>query len=119
MIATDESRSLELPERAAVSVITLGELRAGVLRARDDASRQVRERRLDAVRDAFDALPIDAHVAHHFGEALAWARQQGRTAKATDLLILATASASELVLFTLDRAQATVAQGVGVKVIQP
>lgn len=116
VIAADESGSLELPERAAISVITLGELRAGVLRARSAANRAVRERRLDALRTAFDALPIDAHVAHHYGEALAWARSKGRASKATDLLIIATAAAADLDLVTLDRAQASVARGVGVRV---
>lgn len=116
VIATDESRALALPDRSAVSVITLGELRAGILLARDESSRTARSRRLDAIREIFDALPVDAHVAHHYGDALAWARSHRRSAKASDLLIIATAAASNLVLFTLDQAQAGVARGVGVTV---
>jgi predicted nucleic acid-binding protein len=116
VIAADEAGSIDLPERAAISVITLGELRAGVLRAPEDTTRALRERRLESLRAAFDALPVDAHVAHHFGEALAWARSQGRASKATDLLIVATAAAADLSLVTLDRAQASVAEGVGVAV---
>lgn len=119
VISADESGSLELPERAAISVITLGELRAGVLRARDDVARAARERRLDALRATFDALPIDSHVAHHYGEALAWARSQGRASKATDLLIIATAAAADLELVTLDRGQERVARGVGVRIWEP
>lgn len=116
VIAADESGALELPERSAISVITLGELRAGVLRARDEASRRGRESRFEAVRTAFAALPVDGHVAHHYGEALAWARSKRRAAKASDLLIVATAKAGALTLITLDRAQATVARAVGVEV---
>lgn len=116
LIAGDQAGSVELPERAAISVISLGELHAGVLRARDRSSRMLREDRFQAVRKAFDALPVDAHVAHHYGEALAWARSEGRAAKATDLLIIATAAAGDLSLVTLDVGQASVARGVGVEV---
>lgn len=116
VIAADESGTLDLPDRAAISVITLGELRAGVLRAPDAGTRALRERRLESLRATFEAVPIDSHVAHHYGEALAWVRSQGRASKASDLLIIATAAAGDLELVTLDRAQASVARGVAVKV---
>jgi len=118
VIAAGEPSASELPERSAISVITLGELRAGILLARDDSIRALRESRLEHLRTAYAALPIDAHVAHHYGVALAWARSTRRTAKATDLLIVATAAAIDLPLFTLDRAQAAVARGVGVEVAE-
>ena len=116
VIAAGEPASLDLPDHAAISVITLGELRAGVLRARDDASRALRVARLDLLKAAFAALPVDAHVAHHYGATLAWARSARRTVKASDLLIVATAAAANLPLVTLDRAQAGIARGVGVSV---
>jgi toxin FitB len=116
VIATDESGELSLPTAAAISVITLGELRAGVLRAADDGVRAARARRLAAVRAAFAALPVDEDVAERYGEALARARDLGRTAKATDLLIIATAAAGGRTLYTLDAAQAGLARELRVAV---
>jgi predicted nucleic acid-binding protein len=116
VIATDERGELELPDTAAISVITLGELRAGVLRAADDRVRAARARRLAAVRAAFAALPVDEDVADRYGEALAAARELGRTAKATDLLIIATAAAGGRTLYTLDTAQAGLARELRVPV---
>ena len=116
LIASDEGGALELPETAAISVITLGELRAGVLRARDAERRSARARRLRAVRAAFAALPVDEDVAERYGEALAAARDLGRTAKATDLLVIATAAATGRTLYTLDQAQSGLARELSVSV---
>ena len=116
LIATDATGEIELPETAAISVITLGELRAGVLRARDVRARAARAQRLQAVRSAFAALPVDEDVAERYGEALATARDLGRAAKATDLLIIATAAASGRTLYTLDAAQAGLARELRVPV---
>jgi toxin FitB len=109
---------IDLPESGAISVVTVGELRAGVLLARSEESRRVREARFRAVREAFEPLPIDAEIAVAFGETLAWARSQARSERATDLMIVATAKATDRVLYTRDRGQASVATGVGVKVEQ-
>jgi predicted nucleic acid-binding protein len=51
------------PELISVSVITIGELRVGVLAASDAASRA---RRLDTLSfaEGLDPLPVDMHVAH-------------------------------------------------------
>ena len=114
LIARDESGALELPATAAISVITLGELRAGVLIARDEAIAEVRRRRLAAVRAAFLPLPVDEVVAERYGDVLAVARSQRRAVKATDLLIIATAAATERELYTLDVAQARLAEIAGV-----
>jgi predicted nucleic acid-binding protein len=114
LIAFDESGALELPETAAISVITLGELRAGVLIARDEAIAQARRHRLAAVRAAFAPLPVDEAVAERYGEVLALARSQRRAVKATGLLIIATAGATERELYTLDRAQARLAKKAGI-----
>jgi predicted nucleic acid-binding protein len=116
LIASDEGRAIDLPATAAISVITLGELRAGVLRASSDSIRAGRARRLAAVRSAFAALPVDAIVAEHYGDALATARDLGRTTKATDLLVIATAAAGGRTLHTLDDAQATLARELRVPV---
>jgi hypothetical protein len=50
------------------------------------------------------------------GDLLALARAQGRASKATDLLIIATASATGRTLLTLDDAQASLARNAGVAV---
>ena len=110
LIARDGSATLELPATAAISVITLGQLRAGVLIARDASVAEERGRRLAAVRAAFAPLPVDESVAGRYGEVLATARRQRRVAKATDLLIIATAAATARHLYTLDAAQARLAE---------
>jgi predicted nucleic acid-binding protein len=107
---------IDLPETAAISVITVGELRAGVLLARTEDSRRIREARFRAVQEAFEPLPVSAEVALAFGDALGWTRSEGRSERATDLLIVATAKATDRALYTLDRAQASVATGMGVRV---
>jgi toxin FitB len=116
VIASDKRGEMSLPASAAISVITLGELRAGILRATDDRVRAGRARRLAAVRAAFAALPVDEDVAERYGGTLAAARELGRTAKATDLLIIATAAAGGRTLYTLDAAQAGLARELRVPV---
>lgn len=116
LIDRDESGALGLPETAAISVITLGELRAGVLIARDESVADGRRRRLVAVRAAFAPLPVDEPVAERYGDVLAVARSQRRAAKATDLLIIATAAATGRELYTLDTGQARLAEAAGLPV---
>ncbi len=105
---------VELPPSAAISVMSLGELRAGVLLARTDVERAARRRRLEAVRAAFLPLPVDEDVADRYGDVLATARHQRRLTKASDLLIVATALATRRMLVTLDVAQAALAHASGV-----
>jgi len=114
LIAHDPTAALSLPETAAISVITLGELRAGVLIARDEAIAAERTRRLAAVRAAFAPLPVDESVAERYGEVLALARSERRTAKATDLVIIATAAATGRRLYTRDGSQRRLADAAGV-----
>ncbi len=105
---------VELPPSAAISVMSLGELRAGILLARTDVERAARRRRLEAVRAAFLPLPVDEDVADRYGDVLATARHQRRLTKASDLLIVATALATRRMLVTLDVAQAALAHASGV-----
>lgn len=116
LIAHDEGGELELPEAAAISVITLGELRAGVVIARSKRVADARRSRLAAVRAAFVPLVVDEAVAARYGDVLAVARSQRRATKATDLLIIATAAAAGRELCTLDGAQARLAKAAGVAV---
>jgi predicted nucleic acid-binding protein len=118
LIAADPS-ALELPPTAAISVVTLGELHAGVLLAREAQVRELRRQRLAAVRAAFAPLLVDEPVAERYGELLALARSQGRAAKATDLLIAATAAVHSCTLYTLDRSQAELARAAGIGVATP
>ena len=116
VIAFDDSAYRDLPAEAAISVVTLGELRAGVLRATNELTRVARQSRLAALRAEFASLPVNDIVAEHYGDTLAHARGAGRSVKATDLLIIATARATGRTLYTLDRAQAALAREVGVVV---
>jgi toxin FitB len=109
----------ELPSTAAISVITLGELHAGVLRAPDSAARAIRAERLAGFRATYRPLPVDQGVAEHYGRALALARAEGRGQKAADLLIIATAAATNRELHTRDAAQAKLARRLGLVVHGP
>jgi toxin FitB len=116
VIAGAEAVKLNRGDTGAISVITIGELRAGVLLAGDPDTHAIRQARLAAVRETFEPLPVDEPVAEHYGEILAAARAQKRTSKATDLLIIATAAATGRALVTLDDAQARLARLAGVPV---
>jgi predicted nucleic acid-binding protein len=96
-----------LPHELAVSVMTLAELHAGVLLARDDKLRAARLARLADAQREFAIFDVDPVVAHAFGELRA---QSGRRAVA-DLLIAATAIAHEMTLVTRDERQARLVPG--------
>jgi predicted nucleic acid-binding protein len=106
-------QEVAVPDESAISVITIGELRAGVLRMRDARARVAREERLRIVRERFTPLLVDEDVAEHYGRALALARDEGRNDKATDLLIIATAAAADNALHTRDERQAKLARRLG------
>lgn len=117
-ILIDEEIADPVPS-AALSVVSLGELRAGVLLARQASVRTVREARLVSIRTAFDPLPVDEPVADRYGEVLTIARAGGRTTKATDLLIIATAAATGRTLLTRDKRQASLGREFGITVQTP
>ena len=103
-IAAESGRPLEwdlLPAESAVSVVTLAELRAGVLAAREPSVRAVRLATLDALAD-MELLPVDANAAK------AWARLRvelaatGRRINVNDLWIAATAASRDLPVVTQD-----------------
>ncbi len=116
LIGANNVSAAGLPTVSAISVVSLGELHAGVLLAREEEIRERRQQRLDAVRAAFAPLLVDEPVAERYGQLLALARSQRRTAKATDLLIIATAAATNRTLYTLDSGQAELARLAGVSV---
>jgi len=102
-IARETGRPLaELPDTAAVSVITLAELHLGVLMAQGPAVRARRLRTLTTVQNAFEPLPIDAEVAQTFAELVAEARRHGKRPKIMDTWIAATAVTHDIPVYTQD-----------------
>jgi len=102
-IAREAGRPLDgLPDEPAVSVITLGELHLGVLRAKDGTTRARRLRTVSRVEREFDAIPIDAETARIFASIVAETRDAGRRPRAMDAWIAATAVRHRLVVFTQD-----------------
>lgn len=102
-IAREAGRPLgNLPEAAAVSVVTVAELHLGVLMAQGSTVRAQRLRTLTAVHNAFEPLPIDSEVARTFAELVAEARRHGNRPKIMDTWIAATAVAHNLPVYTQD-----------------
>lgn len=90
-----------LPDRIAVSVITIGELRAGVLAARDVS---VRDQRLTTLMAALalDPLPVDARVAEAWARLRVLLRDAGLRMPVNDSWIAATAMAHGVPVVTQD-----------------
>ena len=102
-IAKEAGRPLgELPDTAAISVVTLAELHLGVLMANGQTIRARRLRTLSAVQQAFEPIPIDTAIAQVFAELVAAARRLGQRPKIMDTWIAATAVAHELPVYTQD-----------------
>lgn len=92
-IAKEDGRVLGvLPERVAVSVVTIGELQLGVLNAQDDSIRARRAETLALARAA-DPIPISEAVMVSWARIVADCKAAGihRTVRLTDALIAATA----------------------------
>lgn len=103
-VAQEVGRSLRrelLPEVAAVSVITVAELRAGVLAAEDRVSRSLRLRTLEQVGD-IQLLDIDHAVAMVWAELRVRLGATRRRVNVNDLWIAATAAAHDLPVITQD-----------------
>jgi predicted nucleic acid-binding protein len=105
-----------LPENSAISVVTLGELRSGVLLADDPVTRAKRNRTLARLRSLFLAFEVDSRVAEVYGEVYAFSRLERRISNRADLMIIATASVHAQTLYTLDKAQGKLAEDLGLKV---
>jgi toxin FitB len=103
-LARGEDLLLEdAPEKAAISAVTLCGLHHGVLAA-TDKQRPGRLATLVFAERRFDALPVDAHIAAHYGRLVADKRRRRKKKLATaDALIAATAAAYQLPLLTRDR----------------
>ncbi len=103
-IAREAGRPLGvLPDRVAVSVVTLGELEVGVLAASDE---EIRSRRADtlALARSADPLAVSEAVMSAWARLVDDARRAGvhRLIRLTDALIAATAVAHGLPVVTQD-----------------
>ena len=102
-VAREQQRALgKLPEENAVSVITLGELRLGVLMTDDPEDRARRLATLTDVERGFEVIPIDEQVIREFARLVAEARRAGGRPTTMDALIAATAVAHGLTIYTQD-----------------
>jgi predicted nucleic acid-binding protein len=103
-IARESGRGLDvdrLPDQIAVSVVTVGELRAGVLAAGD---LDTRDRRLATLTQALglQPLPIDERVAEAWARLRLLLRDRGRRMPVNDSWIAATALAAGIPVVTQD-----------------
>jgi predicted nucleic acid-binding protein len=85
-----------------VSVVTLGELRLGVLSARHDPDAAARRLATYELARQFEPLPIDEPVSDAWALLVAKLRADGRKAPINDTWIAATAIAHDLPIFTQD-----------------
>lgn len=102
-IAVEQQRPLSglPPKRIAVSVITVGELRLGVLAAENGPTRARRLETLSRV-EALDPLPIDAQVAHAWAVLRLALRDEGKRMPINDSWIAATAIAHHIPVASQD-----------------
>jgi predicted nucleic acid-binding protein len=110
----DESR---IPEEAAVSVITIGELHAGVLAASDVDVRARRLLTLDAVGD-IELIGIDESAARTWARMRVHLAESGRRVNANDLWIAAVAASRNLPVVTQDEDFAPLEGIAGLEVIR-
>lgn len=103
-IAREGGRQLDvaaLPSEVAVSIVTIGELRAGVLVAE---TVEVRDRRLSTLTAALqlDPVPIDDAVAAQWARLRVLLRDSGQRMPVNDSWIAATAMALRVPIVTQD-----------------
>jgi predicted nucleic acid-binding protein len=102
-IAVEQGRPLSAsaPGRVAVSVVTVGELRLGVLAAKDGPTRARRLETMSAAA-ALDPLPVDEGVAHAWAGLRLALRDAGKRMPINDSWIAATAIANDLPVASQD-----------------
>lgn len=120
LIARESGRPLDaaaLPDKSAISVITIAELQAGVLAAPDTATRS---RRLATLETAciVEPLPVTATAARHWAELRVRLAELGLRAKINDLWIAAIAAAENLDVATQDDDFDPIEQAGGPRVIR-
>ena len=103
-IARESGRPIQaslLPDELAVSIITIGELRAGVLAASDVATRDTRLATLTAAM-TLDPIAIDDDVAAQWARLRVMLRDAGQRMPVNDSWIAATAMALQVPIVTQD-----------------
>lgn len=105
IIAAEQGRVLReeaLPEGTAISIVTVAELRAGVLAAPDI---ETRDRRLATLERAsrVAVFPIDHRVAETWAGMRAYLAASRKRVAANDLWIAATAAANRMPVVTQDQ----------------
>jgi len=102
-IALEQERPLAgpVPDAVAVSVITVGELRLGVLAAEDLRTRARRLRTLSRAEE-LEPLPVDARVADAWAELRLALRDAGKRMPLNDSWIAATAVAHRIPVVSQD-----------------
>lgn len=101
VIALGSAAPPAIPDRSAVSIMTIAELQVGVALARPE-QRPARAAILARTERTFDALGVDPDVALQYGELVASMRRAGRRPGVADALIAATALVHGLPLYTRD-----------------
>jgi predicted nucleic acid-binding protein len=104
IVARENGRALDeanLPDESAVSVVTVGELQAGVLAAGDVETRAVRLETLESIAD-LTVLPVDEDVAAAWARLRVHVAETGRRVNVNDLWIAATALAHGIPVVTQD-----------------
>jgi predicted nucleic acid-binding protein len=103
-IASETGRQLDtaaLPEESYVSLITLAELQAGVLVAKDTFTRGRRLATLHSIGH-LDPLPVDVEAAARWAELRVRLVEVGRSMDVNDLWIAAIAAANQMPIVTQD-----------------
>ena len=101
-VARESGRPLaSLPDEGLVSVITVAELRIGVLVAVDASVRAQRLATLSEV-EALEPLPVDDPAGRAFAEIVADGRRRGKRPRILDALIAATARSRDMPVYTQD-----------------
>jgi predicted nucleic acid-binding protein len=101
-IATETGRQLEeslIPAEVATTVITLGELTAGVLAATTSDTRAQRLATLESVAD-MEMLPVDEEAARVWARRRIHLAETGRRVRINDLWIAAIAASRTLPVIT-------------------
>jgi len=103
-VSIEQGRPLRrevFPATGAISVVTKAELRAGVLAAKDIATRDRRLDTLDAVAGII-VLPVDEEVAKAWAQMRAYLTAADQRVNVNDMWIAATAAANEIPVLTQD-----------------
>ena len=105
LIAAEAGRPMReesLPQQAAISIITVGELRAGILAAPDIQSRDRRLYTLERI-SATPILSVDQKVAQVWAGMRAYLAATGKGVSGNDLWIAATAATVGMPVITQER----------------